>query len=177
MTGRRVNLRGMKTEKLSLLLRKYSNQRVCPVLHLGKTVELALVMWVQVSGTWAVRAGKMALLLVLCFIGWARQGSAGELIWMLTMKGSWQDDQPSYYAGLEQGLIGNLPQQLSQLGTSRTWGQICRSKATWSLGHKATKGYPRRGPVRADSQQHSQSQKLWSRSMTQCSEYLQVKVY
>ena len=162
MTGRRVNLRGMRTEELSLLLRKYSNQRVCPVLHLGKKVELALV-----------RAGKMVLLLALCFIGWARQGSAGELIWMLKTKGSWQDD----YAGLEQGLIGNLPQQLSQPRTSRTWGQICRSKATWSLGHKATKGYPRRGPVRADSQQHSQSQKLWSRSMTQCSEYLQVKVY
>ena len=66
---------------------------VGPAPPLGKVVELAVV-GVWVSWTEGVRAGELAPVPAVCCIGGTRQGRAGELTWVVTVREGWQTDQP-----------------------------------------------------------------------------------
>lgn len=84
-------------------------QKVNPAPHLGKTGELAPVVWVWVIRPKAVRAGGLTPLLAVWYIGWATQSSTGELTWVVMMTESWQADQPSYSPSPKPGLRDSTP--------------------------------------------------------------------
>lgn len=67
-----------------------SGERAC--ILTGKIVELALVLWVWLTGSEGLRAKPHPLPASVC-TGWASRGTSGELAGIVLMRESWGADQ------------------------------------------------------------------------------------
>lgn len=76
VAGGRAGLGGTRVGELALHLTNCSTGRAGPTPLLGKTVEVAMVVWVQLSWHKDMGAGELASFHAPCCSGWANQGNA-----------------------------------------------------------------------------------------------------
>lgn len=69
-------------------------QRVNPASHLGKTIELAIVVWVQMSWTPKHESRRTSPALSVCYTGWVSWGSVRVGL-VVMMKERWQMTNPA----------------------------------------------------------------------------------
>lgn len=146
-----------------------------PAAHLGKTAELALVAWVQMSWTLGCES-RRTLLLVVCCVGWPSHGSAGRLTWMIAMRES-LPTQPSLRPSTRTMREPN-PTPPSSRNCQSMWRRWAyKSTVPGFPCHKPTIGYARGVPVKTQDLGCSRSQRLLIRPKALWNKLLQVNVY
>lgn len=116
--------------------------------------------------------------LCVCSIMRASCGSVRESTCVVTMRGSWQADQPSCHPGWDPGLGGSQPETLPHLWTAdRCEGEECEHTKPQDLHDTGNKRISKRNPSEVLYGWFRRNQRPQTRPMSHCYKHSQVKMY